>query len=172
MKELTKETWKEVKGFEGRYEVSDLGNVKSIISKNHKILKGAIQKNGYKTFQLRSEEGKSITKSGHALVAEAFIPNDENKPTVDHINEDKLDNRVSNLRWATYSEQRANISNIKSTRRKRFSEKTIRHIVSLRNTLKLSYDEIASLINCSPISILYIFQGKTYSSITGYSEAL
>lgn len=65
--------------------------------------KGWVENDGYSRIQI---QGKPY--SVHRLVAETFIPNPENKPTVDHINRNRSDNRVCNLRWATYKEQNDN----------------------------------------------------------------
>ena len=96
------EIWKDVKDYEGLYQVSNLGRVKSV-SRN-KIMKLSVKVNGYKDVSL----SKGNTKKHylvHRLVAQAFIPNPENKPTVNHIDEDKINNHVSNLEWATMKEQ-------------------------------------------------------------------
>ena len=111
------EIWKPVKGYEGLYEISNLGRVKSLsrIRPNgmnclykERILKKQINKGGYHKVALLKNEGKSKLCSVHRLVAEAFIPNPLNKPCVDHINMIKTDNFVSNLRWVTWKE---NINN-------------------------------------------------------------
>ena len=65
-------------------------------------------KDGYLTVGLR-EGGKTFTKKIHRLIAIHYIPNPENKPTVDHINRIKTDNRIENLRWATTKEQNNNM---------------------------------------------------------------
>lgn len=102
-----KEIWKDVKEYEGIYQVSNLGNFRKTKKCNATKMGYSIRKNGYKTVSL-ANDCAYITEYLHRLVAQAFIPNPENKPTVDHINRDRLDNRVENLRWATYSEQRSN----------------------------------------------------------------
>ncbi|AIA65113.1 HNH homing endonuclease [Enterococcus phage IME-EFm1] len=101
------EIWKDVKGYEGLYQVSNLGNFRKTNKCNATKLGYSIGKNGYKKVSLSNDKTR-LTKYLHRLVAETFIPNPENKPTVDHVNRDRLDNRVENLRWATYSEQRSN----------------------------------------------------------------
>jgi hypothetical protein len=101
-----KEIFKNVKGYEGIYQVSNLGNVKSLNyhrGKKEKILKPGMDLGGYLILTLcknRKRENKTL----HRLVAIAFIPNPENKATVNHINGVKTDNCVSNLEWNTYSE--------------------------------------------------------------------
>jgi len=109
---MSEEVWKSVEGFPN-YEVSNLGRVKSLNyhrENREQILKPII-KNKYLVIMLYSQDMKKKTKRVHCLVALAFIPNIENKPTVDHINRNKLDNRVENLRWATRSEQSLNKDN-------------------------------------------------------------
>lgn len=94
--------WRPVKGYEAEYIVSNRGEVWSI--RNHRLLALKRTPTGYLRIAL-SVEGKRRDVYVHRLVAEAFIPNLEGKPTVNHINEVKDDNRVENLEWATFSEQ-------------------------------------------------------------------
>lgn len=110
---MDKEIWKDIKGYEGLYQVSNLGRVKSLERKMRcrkckKIIKTAtITNKGYYRLSL-CKNGKTKFYHIHRLVAQAFIPNPDNKPTVDHIDRNKLNNNVSNLRWATYNEQNKN----------------------------------------------------------------
>ena len=107
------EIWKDISGYEGLYQVSNLGRVKSLEKwvQNHgklqhhpeKIKKLCIKPNGYLTLQLY-KDNKPKNCHVHRLVAEAFLPNPDNKSTVNHINGDKQDNRAANLEWSTYTE--------------------------------------------------------------------
>lgn len=107
------EHWKPVSGYEGRYEVSDFGRVKSlpktvvtVAYTRHtveRILKPSPDGKGYLMVWLYKDDIRHSHKVAR-LVAEAFIPNPENKPQIDHINTIKTDNRVENLRWVTGKE--------------------------------------------------------------------
>ena len=95
------EIWKSIFGYEGLYEVSNYGNVKSLIS-NGKILKPSKDKAGYLILTLCKDKNHK-TKLVHRLVAIAFLHNPENKPEVNHKGDDgnKQNNHVYNLEWST-----------------------------------------------------------------------
>ena len=107
-----KEEWRDVKGFEGQYQISNTGRVKSLTrrgrvqlpkersyTRNYKgrILRQKTDKDGYLLVQL----GKSCTAKVHRLVAIAFIKNPNNLPMVNHKDENKSNNKVENLEWCT-----------------------------------------------------------------------
>ena len=109
------EVWKDISGYVGLYQVSNFGRVKSlqrVIKVKHptgctytkrwlcRILKPVKDTNGYSVVSL----GKHNRKLIHRLVAEAFIPNPENKPHINHIDGNKTNNFLENLEWATVSE--------------------------------------------------------------------
>lgn len=97
------EVWKDIAGWEGSYQVSTCGRVKSLKYGKERILKPSKNSSGYLTVGL-SIESRTFSKVIHRLVAIAFIPNPENKGDVNHIDEDKTNNNVDNLNWMTRSE--------------------------------------------------------------------
>lgn len=96
---ITLEVWKPVVGFEGLYEVNQFGEIRSLLGTKTKgkLLKQQ-ERNGYLRVGLR-KDNETHWRSVNRIVAEAFIPNPDNLPEVDHINNDKKDNRVCNLQW-------------------------------------------------------------------------
>ena len=132
------EEWRPVVGYEGLYEVSNLGEVRSlprVMKSRHgsgmgyhmkgKVLKKIDSPNGYYFVPL----GKGKSGFVHRLVLEAFVPNPEGKPCCDHIDANRHNNNVSNLRWATFSENNSHP-----------------HAVALRSNPVLQLDKITGEI--------------------------
>lgn len=110
------EIWKDIDGFEGYYQISNLGNVKSldrILKDNGGIFikrgnyRKLAEQAGYKRVSLYKND-KDRKFMVHRLVAQAFIPNPNNKPFIDHIDGNRANNKVDNLRWVTHSENMKN----------------------------------------------------------------
>lgn len=115
--------WKPIQGYEGYYEVSDIGEVRSLDryvvntrgkhAGQRRLLKGSMMKltegkskreeGGYLVVNLRKNHTSWVVPV-HVLVARAFIPNPDDMPTVNHKDGNKLNNRVENLEWVSYSE--------------------------------------------------------------------
>lgn len=96
------ETWRPIKGYEGLYEVSDLGRVKGL--RKGTILQGLPRRHGYLAVFLYKKGEPRKQESIHRLVAEAFCEKPNGKTEVNHINEDKTDNRACNLEWITHQD--------------------------------------------------------------------
>ena len=119
------ETWKAIAGFEGLYEVSNLGRVKSLKFGKERILKPCKSTGGYLQVCL-CKDGKAKQSNVHRLVAEAFIQNPNNLETVNHKDEVKTNNVASNLEWMS---QKDNINY--GTRTKRSAETRSKSVLML-----------------------------------------
>ena len=132
------ELWKPIPGYEGYYEASTLGNIRSV----DRIVKGprcerfpvrgkikatCTDKYGYLHVCL-SKGHKKQNLIVHRLIAMTFIPNPDNKPCIDHIDCDKLNNKVENLRWCTIRENNQNPITRKRHRETIYSEERNRKI--------------------------------------------
>lgn len=143
MDKYNSEIWKDVRGYEGIYMVSNLGRVKSCKRKiimRQKLNKGYLMVNLYKNSKLK-------TVHIHRLVAYAFVENTFKKPQVNHVDEDKLNNRSDNLEWVTPGE------NVNwGTRNKR----TYKPVAQINKKTNCIIDTFASLTEASRITGLFM----------------
>lgn len=159
---LNTEYWKPVIGYEGYYEVSSLGRIRSIERRNSRgeILKPFLNKTGYLSISL-SKDGTAKTHRLHKLIAMAFLSNLENFPCVNHKNEVKSDNRVENLEWCSIRYNTlygCGISKMIKTR--------------LKNTKPIfAYSEnrnvVFRFVNMTDVTLHGFHRGKVWECITG-----
>lgn len=97
--------YREIKGYDGKYIINRQGDI--ISNYTHIYLKQRLRKNGYLDVGLH-KNGETERPLTHRLIAQCFIPNPYNHPTVDHIDGDRTNNDIDNLRWADYNTQAIN----------------------------------------------------------------
>ena len=130
---LPNETIKKVKGFD-QYYVSNLGRVfiidnhDNINCNKHRLILQSKDRYGYLRVSIKNNKGKFMTVKVHRLVAEAFIPNPHNKPTVNHKDEVKTNNHVENLEWMTMKEQ-SNYGKLSTTEKKMYLSTTNKKVI-------------------------------------------
>jgi hypothetical protein len=112
------EIWKDIPGYDGKYQVSNFGRIKSFNTRNGEVIIKKLNKHkgGYLQVDLW-KNSKAKVKFVHRLVAEAFIPNPDNLPCVNHKDEDKTNNCATNLEWCSYT-----FNNNYGTRNKRLAK--------------------------------------------------
>jgi hypothetical protein len=163
--ETETEIWKPVVGFEGLYEVSNLGRVHGI--RWNTILRGKSCPRGYMNFTLR-KNGRPHYLRGCRIVATAFISNPDSKPQVNHKDGIHGNDRVTNLEWATGSEnaehwvrELANMAGCGHPMSK-FSENDLLEARRLRSEEKWTLKRIAEKYDCSIHAVYAMLVGKTY----------
>ena len=172
------EEWRDITGYEGLYQVSNLGRVRSLdryvnsgyntkrFSKG-KILSFLLQKNGYAKVML-SKENTVKNADLHRLVAETFIANPNNKTTVNHKDGNKENNKIDNLEWAT---QKENNNHAAANGLNLFLKKlSVDQIKKMRKeyipySRKFGAVALSKKYNCSINTARLIVEGKRYKSI-------
>lgn len=173
---MNHEVWVDVEGYEGYYQVSNLGYARSLPRittrvrsgkeieywQVGKVLRGGKAGAGY-TFVVLKREGSRKRKYIHRLVAETFIPNPENKPEVNHKDGDKDNNRIDNLEWCTSSENHRHASKELGAYKwsRALSEDQVREI----RKSKKSSRELQDKYGISDSSIRRIRRGERYADV-------
>ena len=158
------EIWQDIKGYEGLYQISNLGRVKSFrrFNGHHYISREKIltpQKNKYLTVRL-ADGNKTKQYQVHRLVAETFIPNPFNKVYVNHINGNKKDNMVNNLEWCTPKE-----NTIHAYKNNLIKKTTDKKNKAALNNIKKAWSKTSKKVNQYDLNNNFIKQWESISSI-------
>jgi len=164
-----KEQWRDIEGFDG-YQVSNLGNVRSFWQVGRckkKINKPRLKSKSkhYKGYLYVSLLHDGVKKYVHRLVAEAFIPNPENKKYVNHIDENKTNNHVDNLEWVTAKENSAHSFLGERNTASKLKRNQVLEIKELLKTSDLTSSEIGVRYGVGKSAIKAIKAGRTWSHV-------
>ncbi len=158
------EIWKDIKGYEGLYKVSNLGMVKSVRYNTNKILSIIHNiKTGYNSVALCYNR-KRETMYIHRAIAMAFIENPDNKPHINHKNGIKNDNSINNLEWVTSSENhkhKYDVLKYKQHRRKH-TEDEVYKIREMYNNSSITQVKLVDIFNSNKTTINNILKNKAY----------
>ena len=155
------EVWKDIEGYDGLYQVSSCGRVKN--SRTGRVLKAVKDIYGYLIVNLY-KNGKRINYKVHRLVAQTFIPNPENKPQVNHLDEDKENNHVENLEWCTAKE-----NNNHGEHNLRVSKINSKPIICIETGIEYyGTNECARQMGLHQSNITKVLKGK-YKTTGGYT---
>ncbi len=177
---MLEEIWKDIEGFNGFYQVSNLGRIKSLggwcgtAKKKERIRILSHTKDGYLKVRLMYK-GKDITCRVHRLVAEAFIPNPKKLETVNHIDGNKENNVVNNLEWCdrTYQMEHAYKLKLKTSRlgsdnaNAKLTDEDIKYIKSVYKKYSREFNTVslAEKFNVTNRVIGLIVNNKTYKNV-------
>lgn len=167
------ENWKPIAGYEGIYEVSDLGQIKRIKPEHNthvgKILAGGLDQDGYRLILLY-DSGKRRMFKAHRIVATAFVPNPDNLPQINHKNAVKADNRADNLEWCSckYNINHAvdsGLWNAAKGSRHRMAKLTESDVLAIRTMKRsgISTRDLAARFSVSRATIGDLLAGRTWS---------
>jgi hypothetical protein len=159
------EVWEDIIGYEGFYQVSDLGRVKSLRFNKEIILKFGVDWSGYLLVNL-FKNGIPKNMKAHRLVALTFIPNPENKLEVNHKDGIKTNNNIENLEWSTRAENCLHAWGVGLSKgNSRLKESEVLQIRDLYKSERFNQMEIAELYNCSKRNIYKIVNRETWEYI-------
>jgi DNA-binding XRE family transcriptional regulator len=170
---MTHEIWKPIEGYEGLYEVSNCGNIRSYhnfgngLRREPKPLHQTINTYGYPMVTL-CKNTKHTQKLVHRIVAETFIKTNDNKLQIDHINGVKTDNMVSNLEWVTPKENTLRSVTLglkprgEEHRNSKLKQKEIEQIREMYKSGKYSQRELGRLFGVAHCTIGQIVKNRTW----------
>jgi uncharacterized protein YjcR len=166
------EEWRDIPGFEGRYIISNYGKIKSVISS--KFLKPGIDKYGYSKVTLFDGYHKPRYLTIHRLVGLTFIPNPENLPQINHIDNNKQNNFVNNLEWCTiqYNNKYRHIIDPDLFKRSgenfatKLNKEKVLEIYNLVNEKKVKQSDIANRYGISVRTIRAILDKDMWENVT------
>jgi len=161
------EIWKPIKDFETYCEISNLGNVRSL--RTGKLRKLQIHTDGYYCLIFFVNKLRH-TKYIHRLIAEAFIPNPDNKPEINHIDGNKKNNNILNLEWCTHKENidhayNNNLIKINRGENKNNHKLTDNDVILIRSLNNIKQIDIAKKFNISTKTIRDILNNKTWKHL-------